>query len=485
MRLSRSAKVVLGIVTALVLLFIYTPLLLVVVNSFNADRTFGWPPKGFTLEWWGKAFDSPGVREAVVSSLWVAVVSTIISLVLGTLLALSLQRYEFFGRDVINLLVILPIALPGVVTGIALNNMFTTILGVPLSLWTVVIAHATFCMVTVFNNAIARLRRTSAGLEEASADLGAGVFTTFGLVTFPQLRSALLAGGLLAFALSFDEIIVTTFTIGAGETTLPIWILQNLFRPNQAPVVNVVAVVLIVVSIVPIWLAQRLSGDSVRVSGARVKADSARRCPVPQGRSRRPPGIRGPGFPASRYRRRRRRRNGSARRAPASGAATAAGPVRKAAGSPGADCPLALQEDAELACEHRMGALLGQLDDGGVALEGAVAGDDVQVPDVAGGQCPRRVRVAGEPERPVLLQRVLGPVHAQQQQLAVNHGQHTVHPGEGGEGARLGDFGNADAPVPRALSCAVFAGGLQRARRVRDGAPLRGSPRRRCARGGL
>ena len=269
MRLSRSAKVVLGIVTALVFLFIYTPLLLVVVNSFNADRTFGWPPKGFTLEWWGKAFDSPGVRDAVVSSLWVAVVSTIISLVLGTLLAISLQRYEFFGRDVINLLVILPIALPGVVTGIALNNMFTTILGVPLSLWTVVIAHATFCMVTVFNNVIARLRRTSPGLEEASADLGAGVFTTFNLVTFPQLRSALLAGGLLAFALSFDEIIVTTFTIGAGETTLPIWI----FRPNQAPVVNVVAVVLIVVSIVPIWLAQKLSGDSVRVSGARAKAD--------------------------------------------------------------------------------------------------------------------------------------------------------------------------------------------------------------------
>lgn len=275
MRLSRGAKVVLGVITALVLLFIYTPLMLVVVNSFNADRTFGWPPKGFTLEWWGKAFDSPGVRDAVVSSLWVALVATAISLVLGTLLAMSLQRYAFFGRDVISLLVILPIALPGVVTGIALNNMFTTILGVPLSLWTVVIAHATFCMVTVFNNVIARLRRMSAGLEEASADLGAGVFTTFGLVTFPQLRSALLAGGLLAFALSFDEIIVTTFTIGAGETTLPIWILQNLFRPNQAPVVNVVAVVLIVVSIVPIWLAQRLAGDSVGVSGARVKAGKA------------------------------------------------------------------------------------------------------------------------------------------------------------------------------------------------------------------
>lgn len=274
MRLSKSAKAILGTITGLVLFFIYVPLLLVVVNSFNADRTFGWPPKGFTLEWWGRAFESVGVREALVTSLWVAVVSTIISLVLGTLLSLALQRYKFFGREVVNLLVILPIALPGIVTGIALNNMFTTILGVPLSMWTVVIAHATFCMVTVFNNVIARLRRNNDRLEEASADLGAGLFTTFWLVTFPQLRSALLAGGLLAFALSFDEIIVTTFTIGAGDTTLPIWILQNLFRPNQAPVVNVVAVVLIVVSIVPIWLAQRLSADSVGVAmpkGAKTK----------------------------------------------------------------------------------------------------------------------------------------------------------------------------------------------------------------------
>ena len=272
MRLSRSAKVVLGVVTALVLLFIYTPLMLVVVNSFNADRTFGWPPKGFTLEWWGKAFDSPGVREAVLSSLWVAVVATVISLLLGTLLALSLQRYEFFGRDVINLLVILPIALPGVVTGIALNNMFTTILGVSLSLWTVVIAHATFCMVTVFNNVIARLRRMSPGLEEASSDLGAGIFTTFGLVTFPQLRSALLAGGLLAFALSFDEIIVTTFTIGPGEETLPIWIFANLFRPNQIPIVNVVAVVVVLLSIIPVYLAHRLTREEEGLPGGRGAA---------------------------------------------------------------------------------------------------------------------------------------------------------------------------------------------------------------------
>jgi putative spermidine/putrescine transport system permease protein len=206
-RLSRGAKAVLAGITGLILFFIYAPLLLVVVNSFNADRTFGWPPRGFTLEWWSRAFESEGVRTALLNSVWVALAATALSLVLGTMLAMALQRYRFFGRDVVNLLVILPIALPGIVTGIALNNMFTTILGVPLSMWTVVVAHATFCMVTVFNNSIARLRRMSPGLEEASADLGAGVFTTFRLVTFPQLRSALLAGGLLSFALSFDEII--------------------------------------------------------------------------------------------------------------------------------------------------------------------------------------------------------------------------------------------------------------------------------------
>jgi putative spermidine/putrescine transport system permease protein len=186
--------------------------------------------------------------------------ATAISLVLGTLVALALQRYKFFGRDAVSLLVILPIALPGIVTGIALNNFFRTILDVRLGIFTIIVAHATFCIVTVFNNVIARLRRTGTSLEEASSDLGAGAWTTFRLVTFPQLRSALLAGGLLAFALSFDEIIVTTFTAGSGVTTLPIWIFENLFRPNQAPIVNVIAVVLVAFSVVPIWFAQRLAG---------------------------------------------------------------------------------------------------------------------------------------------------------------------------------------------------------------------------------
>lgn len=180
-----------------------------------------------------------------------------------------MRRYRLLGRDTVSLLIILPIALPGVVTGIALANAFLTILGIRLGFFTLVVAHATFCIVTVFNNAIARLRRMGNSLEEASMDLGANSWTTFRLVTLPMLRSALLAGGLLAFALSFDEIIVTTFTAGAGVQTLPIWIYNNLFRPNQAPVVNVVAAALIVLSIVPIWLAQRLAGTDERVAAGR------------------------------------------------------------------------------------------------------------------------------------------------------------------------------------------------------------------------
>ncbi|MGV8882547.1 MAG: ABC transporter permease [Rhodoglobus sp.] len=260
MRLSRIARITLGSVTGLILAVIYLPLLVVFVNSFSTSTNLTWPPPGFTLEWWQKAFQNQGALEAIATSAQVALAATAISLVLGTLISLALQRFKFFGRDAVSLLVILPIALPGIVTGIALNNAFRTVLDVQLGMATIIIAHSTFCIVTVFNNVIARLRRMGTSLEEASADLGAGVWTTFRLVTFPTLRSALLAGGLLAFALSFDEIIVTTFTTGSGVVTLPIWILNNLFRPNQAPIVNVIAVVLVLVSIIPIYFAQRLAG---------------------------------------------------------------------------------------------------------------------------------------------------------------------------------------------------------------------------------
>jgi putative spermidine/putrescine transport system permease protein len=261
MTLTRPVKWLLGALMALGLAFIYVPLVVVVLNSFNASTTFAWPPTQLTLQWWQAAFANEGVRTALWTSVQLAALATLVALVLGTLAAMALTRYDFFGRDVVSLLFVLPIALPGIVTGIALNNVFTSYLG-GLTFLTLVIGHATFCIVVVINNAAARLRRTAPSLEEASMDLGATRARTFRLVTMPALRSALFAGGLLAFGLSFDEIIVTTFTAGPGVQTLPLWIFQNLFRPNQAPIVNAVAAFLVLVSIVPIYLANRLSGGA-------------------------------------------------------------------------------------------------------------------------------------------------------------------------------------------------------------------------------
>jgi putative spermidine/putrescine transport system permease protein len=266
---SRATRALLLGLTGLVLLFIHAPLALVLLNSFNVSRTFEWPPPGYTTQWWSDALGSAGARNAIVVSLEVALLATAVALLLGTMAALALERFRFFGRDAVSLLIVLPIALPGVVTGIALANAFLTIVGIQLGMLTLVVSHATFCIVTVFNNAIARLRRVGGTLEEASMDLGAGTFRTFWSVTLPMLRSALLAGALLSFALSFDEIIVTTFTAGQGIQTLPIWIYQNLFRPNQAPVVNVVAAALIVLSIVPIWISLKLAGPDESVAAVR------------------------------------------------------------------------------------------------------------------------------------------------------------------------------------------------------------------------
>jgi putative spermidine/putrescine transport system permease protein len=264
MRLSLPSKILLWGATAATLAFIYVPILVVVLNSFSTSKTLSWPPPGFTTEWWGKAFTNAGALSAISTSLIVAAASTVIALLLGTALSFALHRFDFFGKSTVNLLVVLPIALPGIVTGIALNNAFRTMLDIQLGWFTIIVAHATFCVVTVFNNVFARLRRVGTSLEEASSDLGAGIWTTFRLVTFPQIRSALFAGGLLSFALSFDEIIVTTFTAGSGVQTLPIFILDNMFRPNQAPIVAVVAVVMILIAIVPIYIAQRLTSNDSR-----------------------------------------------------------------------------------------------------------------------------------------------------------------------------------------------------------------------------
>lgn len=261
MRINKTATIILGIISSFVLAIVYLPLFIVLINSFNKSMNMDWPPPGFTITWWEKAFGSGGLIAALSTSIVIALCASAIALILGTLLAIALSRYKFFGKESVGLMVILPIALPGIVTGLALNNAFRTVLGMQLSMATVIVAHATFCIVTVYNNVLARLSRTNKNLEDASADLGAGVFTTFRLVTLPQIGSALIAGGLLAFALSFDEIIVTTFTAGSGVETLPIWIMNNMFRPGKAPVVDVVAVTTVIISVVPLYFANRLTRE--------------------------------------------------------------------------------------------------------------------------------------------------------------------------------------------------------------------------------
>ena len=270
MYLSGASRWLLRGGTALTLVFIYFPLAVIALYAFNERRTQTWPIPGLTLEWFDRAFHNPGVRDALLTSLKAACGATALALLLGTLAALAVARHRFFGRETISFVVILPIALPGIVTGMALNATFREVLspfGVELGLFTVIVGHATFCVVVIYNNVIARLRRTAASFEEASQDLGADTWTTFRYVTFPLLRSAMVAGGLLAFALSFDEIIVTTFTAGEDDT-LPIWIFTNLSRPNQLPIVNVVGVLVILLSAIPVYFAQRLSQEPAGIGGA-------------------------------------------------------------------------------------------------------------------------------------------------------------------------------------------------------------------------
>lgn len=262
LRLNRGSKIALGAIVGVVLIFMYVPLMLVVINSFNAGRIPSWPVPELSLRWWEIAATSEPIRAAVLNSVIVGLGATAIALVLGTLAAFALSRFSFFGKQTVNLLIVLPIALPGVVTGVAFSNTFHSILepaGIQVGYFGLIIAHGTFCIVMVFNNVFARLRRMSPNLQEASMDLGAGVGQTFRLVTFPQFRTAFVAGGLLAFALSFDEVVVTIFTAPPGVDTLPLWILSTMGRPNEGNLVNVVATVLILLSMIPVYVSQRLT----------------------------------------------------------------------------------------------------------------------------------------------------------------------------------------------------------------------------------
>jgi len=269
MRSSKNSRSPLSIRLAALggLLFLHVPFGFILLYAFSTeDKSYQFPPPGLTAKWFAVAWSRQDIWDAVGLSVRVAVVSTAIAILLGTLAAAAIYKKKFFGRETISLLIILPIALPGIITGISLRSAFN-IGDIPFSFWTIVLGHATFCIVVVYNNALARFRRISNSLIEASMDLGANGFQTFRHVILPNIATALLAGGMLAFALSFDEVIVTTFTAGQ-QSTLPIWMLTELVRPRQRPVTNVVAVFIIAVTFIPILVAYYITRGTESVEGA-------------------------------------------------------------------------------------------------------------------------------------------------------------------------------------------------------------------------
>jgi putative spermidine/putrescine transport system permease protein len=257
---TRAIRLGVGAATALVIAFLWLPILIILAYAFNGSVLQTWPIQNLTLHWFHEAWIDQEVRSSLWLSVKIGLIATIVAMVLGTAASFAISRFRFFGREGISFLLLLPIALPGIITGMALSS-FYNFAGIGFSIWTIVIGHATFCVVVVYNNVLARLRRTSPSIVEASMDLGADGWQTFRFVIWPVISTALVAGGLLAFALSFDEVIVTTFTAGA-QTTLPIFILSNIQRGQQLPIVNAVVFVVIIVTVIPVVVSQRLTHES-------------------------------------------------------------------------------------------------------------------------------------------------------------------------------------------------------------------------------
>ncbi len=265
---TRAVRAGLSVWTVAVVAFLWLPLVVIAIYAFNSSPIQSWPISGWTFHWFRVAWNNPDVRSSLWLSVQVGLLATAIAIVLGSMAAFGVHRFRFFGREAVSLLLILPLALPGIITGLALSQFFTFasqqaswLPGLPFSMLTIVIGHATFCVIVVYNNVLARLRRTSGSLVEASMDLGADGWQTFRFVTWPAISTALVGGALLAFALSFDEVIVTTFTAGA-QTTLPIFIFNNINRGAQLPVINVVAFLVIALSVIPVWASVRLTHAS-------------------------------------------------------------------------------------------------------------------------------------------------------------------------------------------------------------------------------
>ena len=266
-----QAKILIRVGALITLVFLYVPLVIVVLYAFNDSIGQAWPIQDYTTKWFSAAWDNEQVREALPNSLIVAAIATVFALILGSLAAFAVHRFRFFGRNAVSFLLVLPIALPGIVTAIALNTSINNF-DIPFGILTIIIGHATFCIVVVYNNVIARLRRTPTSLVEASMDLGADGWQTFRYVTFPAIRTAIIAGALLAFALSFDEIVVTNFTAGT-TLTIPKFIYNNIRLPRNRPIVNVVAVAVILIMFIPVYIAQRMAGGAAERARGREAAE--------------------------------------------------------------------------------------------------------------------------------------------------------------------------------------------------------------------
>jgi putative spermidine/putrescine transport system permease protein len=270
---SRFVRVAVRLGAGVTLAFLYVPLIIVVVYAFNKSVSGSWPPQLFTLKWFSVAWQDAALKGALRTSIVAAICATLIALVLGSLASFAVHKFAFFGRDAVSFILVLPIALPGIVTALALSSAVEssrTSIGLTFGLAAVVLGHATFCVVVVYNNVIARLRRTAGSLTEASMDLGGDGPTTFRRVTLPSLRTAIIAGALLAFGLSFDEIVVTKYLAGT-ILTLPLWIYGNIQRPFNRPIVNVVVLVVLVLSVIPIYIAQRLTGSAQGIASAEAE----------------------------------------------------------------------------------------------------------------------------------------------------------------------------------------------------------------------
>ena len=257
----RATRIGLRLWVIAVLLFLFVPIGIICLYAFNSSNVQSWPIHGLSTKWFSVAWNDPQVHAALGLSLQAAVFATAVALVLGSAAAFGVHRFRFFGREAVSLL-------------------------------TIVIGHATFCIVVVYNNVLARLRRVSGSLYEASADLGAHGLFTFRTITLPTLSTAIISGALLAFALSFDEVIVTTFTAGA-QNTLPLWIFGAIRLGQQLPEVNVVVVAVLALTVIPVGIAARLTGGGgvTRASAGPARRDRRTAATAPESAEFEPPGL--------------------------------------------------------------------------------------------------------------------------------------------------------------------------------------------------